>query len=426
MGHAHVIPHSPPPIPRQQPTYRKKQQQQQQRPVSMGSVVIPQQNYCHGNSVAVQQQTPMIPQQHYQQQPVYQYYYQIPLVSQPQPSSPHHHRNVPPSPLKPTSNLDHFRRRSMNEVPRKTASLDILPSQHRMPSAEYVSPGLHHRSSADNLPRTTSSISHCRLSPSSRIASQQQHPGSYYNKHRYHCQPNITALTRSASTMTGKSISSSFNCDRPISANPRRRSEEPPARVSAGPARRVTPFKMESIAEERRDISSPSLEDEEEIPLAMLHNKQERANIGEFVAPRSAAAATTTMKRPDIQYTSIEMTSRCNSSSTASSSRPSFISNHSSSGESAVTSNCSSVHQTKKRTSPLLSPPSSPFSDTTTVAAHDDINDTAPSSSLKPQQQQGRKPSMTKRLFSSMHRLSRAVLISPASSSNVKSVDKKQ
>ncbi|KAI9266601.1 hypothetical protein BDA99DRAFT_536023 [Phascolomyces articulosus] len=436
--------------------HRPKQsinQNKQSRPVSMGPVtMIPNQGYYYygNNNVA--------PQHHQKQQQVYQYYYGVPVVSQQPPSSPHHHY-APPSPRTTNRHVDHFRRRSMDELPKKyttvttTArivphrkiSLDIIPTYHdRAASFEQNnSPGLHHYPSADGLPRATLSVSsssqqqqHNRLQQvSSSILPHTTQHYSYQQKQQRQ-QSNISQnhsnLTRSLSVSSRKTSSSNYRdgmgapqtkhlLHRRYSSSEGLRGN----RVNEGLARKVMPFQMASIAEERRNSST--LEEDEEVPLAMLTSTNTTVNKQQYnTIP--AMEQRSSVKQQNQQCLSIKMSSRCNSTSTASSSsRPSFISKYSnSSGESVITSNCSSIHQQSK--SPHHSSTSaavaSTHDDNAAVAANVSPPKVQEQQQKSSRQQRGRKLTVTKRLFSSMHRLSRAVLISPASS-NVKSGVKK-
>ncbi|KAI8139258.1 hypothetical protein BJV82DRAFT_627786 [Fennellomyces sp. T-0311] len=309
-------------------SYRKNQQSQ--RPVSMVHILPQQQQYYYNNYSPPQAQ-----------QPVYQYYYGIPVVAQqsqyvPLPRNDHHRRR----------SMEEISRRKKSSAPHRISSMDNLPS-HRTVNTVSSPPSLHHGQSVDAFPRALSRHSIASL-PSPRSP-----PG--YSR-------TSNALPRSPTSMTDQ--------QRPVSAGmPRGRlsSDSLRSRTNDGLARRAV--RMASIAEDEERRSS--LEDE--VPLAMLTNRRHKS------AP------------PVRKYQSFQMNSRCNSTSTNNSSRPSFTSKSSSSGESSVTSNCSSIHHNSK----YLSPPPTPSS----------------ASTLPPQ----RRRSMAKRLFSSMHRLSKAV-ISPANS----------
>ncbi|KAG2225874.1 hypothetical protein INT45_007118 [Circinella minor] len=441
------------------PSYRSThsaiQHKKQSRPIPSSGPIMSKPGCRYGNNS-------IAPQQQRQQKQGYQYHYGAPpaIIPQQQSSLSPHHRYAPTSPIEANDcNVDHFRRVSMGAsttptkiMPQRRISLGVASSSHnhhyhRTSSFQHnnsISPGLNYYSPVKPVARKTLTASsqqklhYGTRSPLPSMSQQQQHQQYHHQQHQQTvAYRRSTNLARSTSIVTHKSIeptvgSGAHDCQSSLPTKPlfqyRYSSSERLTdnyRLNDGATRKITPFQMASIAEEKRSNFST---EEDEVPLAMLasnsnkHQQKHYSNTYPTMKKHSSVKQQQEEQQEQQQYASIKMTSRCNSVSTeSSSSRPSFFSKDSNnsvsiSDESGLTSNCSTIHQQKHESSL----PSSP-----SVVANLTLHNKSTSFEAKKQRRQ-RKPSVTKRFFSSMHRLSKVVLISSASSSNAKSDVKRQ
>ncbi|KAI7856903.1 hypothetical protein BDC45DRAFT_502603 [Circinella umbellata] len=459
------------------PSYRSThsaiQHKKQPKSILSSGPTISKPGCRYGNNSIVPQQ-----QQQRQQKQGYHYHYEAPptIIPQQQPSSSPRHRYAPTSPIEVNNrNVDHFRRVSMDGSLRKhitmgasTTSTRIMPHRrislgvtssshnhhyHRTSSFQHnnsISPRLDYYSPVKPLARKKLTVSpqqklHYGTRPPLPSMSQQQqqhHQQQQQQQQQTGAYRRSTNLARSTSIVTHKSIEPIVRSGvhdyqgslptKPLFQHRYSSSERltDSCRLNDEATRKIAPFQMASIAEEKQSNSDTK---EDEIPLAMLasnsnkHQQKHYNNTHPTMKKHFSVKQQQEGQQEQQQYASIKMTSRCCSVSTeSSSSRPSFFSKNSnnsvsSSDESGLTSYCSTIHQ-QKHESPLPSSPS--------VVANPTLHNESTSFEMHQReakkQRRQRKPSVTKRFFSSMNRLSKIVLISSTSSSNAKPGVKRQ